>query len=203
MGARGKSQFLYRCFQQLFSFRGNFAMLAEQFRRHLRIGINFLLVLEARRAGRFAQRSRVRARPLMLRRRCRRGAPCTSPPALRCECRCGRAAARKFSRRSAESASACNGSRAWRSPKNPQGQGFIAAASMKRAGKVSEMRRARDGDHSVFERLAQHFQHVALEIPGSSSRNSTPLCPSETSPGRGMAPPPIKPASLMVWCGER
>jgi hypothetical protein len=38
---------------------------------------------------------------------------------------------------------------------------------------------------------------------GSSSRNSSPLCASETSPGRGIMPPPISPASEMVWCGER
>ena len=38
---------------------------------------------------------------------------------------------------------------------------------------------------------------------GSSSRNKTPLCESETSPGRGMMPPPISPASEIVWCGER
>ena len=44
------------------------------------------------------------------------------------------------------------------------GAGFIAAASMKRAGKVSDMRRARDGDRAVFERLAHNFEHVAREL---------------------------------------
>ena len=39
---------------------------------------------------------------------------------------------------------------------------------------------------------------------GNSSRNSTPLCARLTSPGRGMPePPPISPASEMVWCGAR
>jgi hypothetical protein len=38
---------------------------------------------------------------------------------------------------------------------------------------------------------------------GNSSRNNTPLCPSDTSPGRGTAPPPINPASEIVWCGDR
>ena len=39
---------------------------------------------------------------------------------------------------------------------------------------------------------------------GNSSRNSRPLCAKLTSPGRGMpCPPPISPASEMVWCGAR
>jgi hypothetical protein len=39
---------------------------------------------------------------------------------------------------------------------------------------------------------------------GNSSRNSSPLCARLTSPGRGMpAPPPIMPASEIVWCGAR
>ena len=38
---------------------------------------------------------------------------------------------------------------------------------------------------------------------GSSSRKSTPFWAREASPGRGMAPPPTIPASLMVWCGAR
>ena len=38
---------------------------------------------------------------------------------------------------------------------------------------------------------------------GSSSRNSTPLCASEISPGRGCAPPPTSATALAVWCGAR
>ena len=38
---------------------------------------------------------------------------------------------------------------------------------------------------------------------GSSSRNSTPLCASEISPGRGILPPPVSPTIEMEWCGER
>src|SRR3546814_1512434 len=38
---------------------------------------------------------------------------------------------------------------------------------------------------------------------GSSSRNSTPLCASEISPGRGSPPPPTRATALAVWCGER
>ena len=38
---------------------------------------------------------------------------------------------------------------------------------------------------------------------GNSSRNSTPLCERLISPGAGVLPPPTRPASLIVWCGER
>ena len=38
---------------------------------------------------------------------------------------------------------------------------------------------------------------------GSSSRKSRPLWARETSPGRGIMPPPMRPASEMVWWGER
>ncbi len=38
---------------------------------------------------------------------------------------------------------------------------------------------------------------------GSSSRNSTPLCASEISPGRGYEPPPTSDTALAVWWGAR
>ena len=38
---------------------------------------------------------------------------------------------------------------------------------------------------------------------GSSSRNSTPWCASEISPGRGGEPPPTSATALAVWCGAR
>jgi len=37
----------------------------------------------------------------------------------------------------------------------------------------------------------------------SSSRNKTPLCAREISPGLGSAPPPTKATADAVWCGER
>ena len=37
----------------------------------------------------------------------------------------------------------------------------------------------------------------------NSSRNSTPLCASDTSPGTGCVPPPRSPMELTVWCGAR
>ena len=38
---------------------------------------------------------------------------------------------------------------------------------------------------------------------GSSSKNNTPWCASEISPGRGGTPPPTKATALAVWCGLR
>ena len=37
---------------------------------------------------------------------------------------------------------------------------------------------------------------------GNSSRNKTPLCAKEISPGCGLDPPPTKAISEMVWCGD-
>ena len=37
---------------------------------------------------------------------------------------------------------------------------------------------------------------------GSSSRNSTPWCASETSPGRGGEPPPTSATDDALWCGR-
>src|SRR2546427_510880 len=42
-----------------------------------------------------------------------------------------------------------------------------------------------------------------LRNSGNSSRNNTPPCARLTSPGRGYEPPPIRPASEIVWCGAR
>ncbi len=38
---------------------------------------------------------------------------------------------------------------------------------------------------------------------GISSRNKTPLCAKEISPGMELAPPPMIETLLAVWCGER
>ena len=50
------------------------------------------------------------------------------------------------------------------------------------------------------------WRSVSIELrenSGSSSKNSTPLCAREISPGRGIDPPPESPGPEMVWCGER
>ena len=38
---------------------------------------------------------------------------------------------------------------------------------------------------------------------GSSSKNRTPWCASDTSPGRGGVPPPTSPAVVAEWWGLR
>ena len=65
------------------------------------------------------------------------------------------------------------------------------------------MLRARDG-HLPSSIGWRSISSTSRGNSGNSSRNSTPLCARLTSPGRGMPmPPPISPASEMVWCGER
>ena len=44
---------------------------------------------------------------------------------------------------------------------------------------------------------------VVLLNSGNSSANKTPLCAKEISPGWGVAPPPTRATSEMVWCGAR
>jgi len=78
----------------------------------------------------------------------------------------------------------------------------MAAASMKRAGKVRLMAARAMVNGAVFQRLAQDLEDVARKL-GQFVQESRPLWASETSPGRGIMPPPISPASEMVWWGER
>ncbi|RJX18442.1 MAG: recombinase family protein [Desulforudis sp.] len=82
------------------------------------------------------------------------------------------------------------------------GQGFIAATSMKRAGK-RRLVAAREMVTTPSSRGWRITSRTFLRNSGSSSRKSTPLWARDTSPGLGMWPPPIRPASEMVWCGER
>ena len=78
----------------------------------------------------------------------------------------------------------------------------MAAASMKRAGNVSDIE-ARAIHTLPSSRGCRMTSSTLRGNSGSSSRNKTPLCARETSPGRGMIPPPIRPASEIVWCGAR
>src|SRR2546425_11115281 len=73
---------------------------------------------------------------------------------------------------------------------------------MKRAGYVSVMaaREIVTWPSSIGWRSTSS---TFLRNSGSSSRNSTPPCARLTSPGRGYEPPPISPASEIVWCGGR
>ena len=49
--------------------------------------------------------------------------------------------------------------------------------------------RARDRDLAELQRLAQQIERARIELR-NSSRKSTPLCASDTSPGRARKPPP-------------
>ena len=74
---------------------------------------------------------------------------------------------------------------------------------MNREGKVSVM-----ADRAMVTEPSssgpRNISRTSRGNSGNSSRNSMPLCARLTSPGRGVPmPPPISPASEMVWCGER
>src|SRR5262245_22866167 len=86
--------------------------------------------------------------------------------------------------------------------KKPHGQGFIAAASMNRDGNVNDIE-ARLIVTLPSSSGCLNTSSTFLSNSGSSSKNNNPLCASDTSPGLGIAPPPIKPASEIVWCGDR
>src|SRR5579875_3200399 len=78
----------------------------------------------------------------------------------------------------------------------------MAAASMNRAGKL-KLIAAREIVTWPSSRGCRSTSSTLRGNSGNSSRNSTPLCASDTSPGRGIMPPPISPASEIVWCGDR
>ena len=80
----------------------------------------------------------------------------------------------EISKCSAGSSVVCTGIRDLRSLWNPHGQGFIAAANMNRAGKVSDMDGPGNADRPILERLAQ-TSSTFRGNSGSSSRKSKPL----------------------------
>src|ERR1035441_3666945 len=79
----------------------------------------------------------------------------------------------------------------------------MAATSMKLEGKRSVMaERAMLSDPSSSG--WRSISRTSRGNSGNSSRKRMPFCARLASPGRGMpAPPPIRPASEMVWWGER
>jgi hypothetical protein len=87
-------------------------------------------------------------------------------------------------------------------PSQPQGQGFIAATSWKRAGN-SARRAAREMVIVPVSSGSRSASSAARGNSGNSSRNSTPWCASEISPGRGGEPPPTSATALAVWCGAQ
>ncbi len=92
-------------------------------------------------------------------------------------------------------------------PQTPGGratkpQGFIAAMSWKRAGNCA-CRAARTIDILPDSSGSRSASSTSRSNSGNSSRNSTPWCASEISPGRGMLPPPTRAAPDALWCGAR
>ena len=88
------------------------------------------------------------------------------------------------------------------SPRKPQGQGFMAATSMK-VGRIGHGGLAREMVTWPSSMGCRRTSRTFFLNSGSSSRKRTPLWARLTSPGLGFCPPPIRPASEMVWCGDR
>ena len=72
--------------------------------------------------------------------------------------------------------------------------------SMKREGKLRVLA-ALEMVTIPSSRGCRRTSRTCFLNSGDSSRKSTPLWARETSPGLGVFPPPISPASDMVWCG--
>lgn len=83
---------------------------------------------------------------------------------------------------------------------NPQG--FMAASNWNRAGKAACLA-AREIVMRPVSSGSRSASSAARGSSGASSRNSTPPCASEISPGRGGDPPPTSATALAVWCGAR
>ena len=84
------------------------------------------------------------------------------------------------------------------SPKNPQGQGFIAPSKMNLAGYLTECV-ALEITISPSSKGWRKTSNTALGNSTISSKNKTPRCASVISPGFGLLPPPIIPFAEAVW----
>ena len=62
---------------------------------------------------------------------------------------------------------------------------------------------AREKVTRPFSSGSRNTSNAERENSANSSKNGTPLCAKDTSPGRGVEPPPIRATSEMVWCGSR
>ncbi len=78
----------------------------------------------------------------------------------------------------------------------------MAATSWKRAGNSLCMA-AREMRMWPLSSGSRRASSAARGNSGNSSRNSTPLCASEISPGLGGEPPPTSATALAVWWGEQ
>jgi hypothetical protein len=54
----------------------------------------------------------------------------------------------------------------------------------------------------ILQRLEQHFQHLPLEL-GQLVHEKDAVVGEADFAGRGMEPPPMRPASETEWWGER
>jgi hypothetical protein len=75
----------------------------------------------------------------------------------------------------------------------PHGQGFMAATSWKLAGKVKDPW-ARLMVTILSSMGCLNTSSTRVPNSGNSSRNKTPRCAREISPGCGQFPPPTRPA---------
>src|SRR3954469_1081155 len=78
----------------------------------------------------------------------------------------------------------------------------MEAISIKLAGKSS----ATFAREIVTRRSSMGWRITSKTVrlnSGNSSKNNTPLCDKDISPGCGTLPPPTNATSLIVWCGER
>ena len=82
----------------------------------------------------------------------------------------------------------------------PHGQGFIAQTSWNRAG-YTHRALTREMVTTPSSMGWRRASSTARGNSGSSSRNSTPLCALEISPGAAARPPPMSATALVVWCG--
>ena len=82
-----------------------------------------------------------------------------------------------------------------RDKKATQPQGFAAATNWKSAGNT-KVPPARATTTRRSSRTCRSDSSVPRSNSGSSSRNSTPRCASDVSPGRAGVPPPSRPARL-------
>jgi len=193
VGAGGKAEALDGSFEEFFAFGGNGAIFADQFGWHLRVRIDFLfggvaLGLDFSRAqnpfahGRRTFHLYVATQFFVLHRRN------FDVNIDAVEQRAGnfRNVALNLNRGAMTFAGGI--------AEEAAGAGVHRGGEHEARGEIHGERGAGDGDGTIFEGLAHDFQHVALKFGKLVEKQNA---------GRGIAPPPIKPASLMVWCGER
>ena len=88
------------------------------------------------------------------------------------------------------------------SPRAPHGHMFIVPTSWNRAGKIA-CPPARATATTPSSSGCRSASRTERGNSGSSSSSSTPRCASETSPGRGVEPPPTIAGADVPWCGAR